>query len=65
VEIWLEGKKLAGGYALIKTGKKDENQWLLIKMKDEKADPERNPVETWPESALTGRTIEEISEAKG
>jgi len=56
----LEGEKLKGGYALIRTGKGDDKRWLLIKMKDEEADARRNPLETQPQSVLTGRTIEEI-----
>ncbi len=62
VAVWLEGKKLRGGYALIRTGKSDDARWLLIKMKDEEADARRNPVSTQPESVLTGRTIEEIAQ---
>jgi len=38
VAVWLEGEKLRGGYALIRTGKGDDNRWLLIKMKDDEAD---------------------------
>jgi DNA ligase D-like protein (predicted 3'-phosphoesterase) len=61
VKVWLEGKKLKGGYALtrFKTGK--DEAWLLVKADDEAADPGRNPVSTEPGSALTGRTIEEIA----
>ena len=62
VAIWLEGEKLRGGYALIRTGKSGDAQWLLIKMKDEEADARRNPVSTQPESVLTGRTLEEIAQ---
>ena len=62
VAVWLEGEKLRGGYALIRTGKGDNNRWLLIKMKDEEADARRNPVSTQPESVLTGRTLEEIAQ---
>ena len=64
VEIWLEGKKLQGGYALIRTGKPDKGgkeRWLLIKTKDAKADARRNITSTEPDSVLTGRTIEEIA----
>src|SRR6056297_749894 len=42
IEVWLEGEKLKGGYVLVKT--KREEHWLLIKMKDEKADARKNPV---------------------
>jgi DNA ligase D-like protein (predicted 3'-phosphoesterase) len=60
VEIWLQGKKLQGGYALIRTGGDDKARWLLIKMDDEEADARRNPTSTENKSALSGRTMEEI-----
>ena len=60
VEVWLEGKKLKGGYALIRTGGGQDARWLLIKMDDDEADARRNPVSTEPKSALSGRTMEEI-----
>ena len=61
VKVWLEGRKLKGGYALtrFKTGK--DESWLLVKADDARADPGRNPVADEPQSVLTGRTIEEIS----
>jgi DNA ligase D-like protein (predicted 3'-phosphoesterase) len=62
LEVWLEGKKIKGGHALIRTGKKKDNRWLLIKMDDKEADGRRNPVSTEPESVLTGRTIKEVAE---
>ncbi len=61
IEVWLEGKKLTGGYALKKM---QGDNWLLIKMDDEEADARRNPVSTQAESVKTGRTLEEIKEAK-
>ena len=60
--IWLEGEKLTGGYALIKTGSGDDDRWLLIKMKDDEADARRNPTSTEPESVKSGRTVEEVAE---
>jgi DNA ligase D-like protein (predicted 3'-phosphoesterase) len=62
--VWLEGEKISGGYALIRTGGGEKARWLLIKMKDERADARRNPVSTEPESVKTGRTLEEIREGK-
>jgi DNA ligase D-like protein (predicted 3'-phosphoesterase) len=61
VKVWLEGRKLKGGYALtrFKTGK--DESWLLVKADDVEADHRRNPVADEPGSVLTGRTIEEIS----
>lgn len=63
LEVWLEGEKLKGGYAL--NHFRDENgkrQWLLIKMKDDEADARRNPVSTEPDSADSGRSLKEIAE---
>lgn len=60
VEVWLEGQKIRGGYALIHTPRTGKDNWLLIKMKDDEADARRNPVSTEPESVLTGRSLEEI-----
>lgn len=65
VTIWLEGEKLTGGYALIRTGKGDDARWLLIKMRDDGADARRNPTSTEPKSVATGRTIEEVAEQEG
>jgi DNA ligase D-like protein (predicted 3'-phosphoesterase) len=56
--FWLEGKKLQGGFAMIKFGQ--GRRWLLIKMNDEKASSHQNPVETKPQSVLSGKTIEKI-----
>jgi DNA ligase D-like protein (predicted 3'-phosphoesterase) len=63
VEVWLEGEKLRGGYALIRTGGGDEPRWLLIKEDDDEADARRNPTSTEPKSVLTGRTMQEIADA--
>ncbi|MFW6107166.1 MAG: DNA polymerase ligase N-terminal domain-containing protein [bacterium] len=67
VEIWLEGKKLRGGYALIRTGKdrRERERWLLVKMKDEAADPARDPVADEPQSVLSGKTVEDVAEKEG
>ena len=62
VEIKLRGKKLTGAYALIRTSTEGRRErWLLIKMKDEAANARRNPVRTEPNSALTNRSMSEIS----
>ncbi|MBD3333034.1 DNA ligase [candidate division GN15 bacterium] len=60
IEIWLEGEKLKGGYALVRTGKKSDKRWLLIKMKDDEADARRNPVSSQPKSVISGRTLKQI-----
>ena len=61
VNIWLEGEKLAGGYALIRTDIGDDERWLLVKMDDDKADARRNPVSTEPDSVKSGRSIRAIA----
>ncbi len=65
VTVWLEGKKLRGGYALTRFKKGKDESWLLVKMNDEEADARRNPVNTQPESVLGGRTLEEIAKGRG
>jgi bifunctional non-homologous end joining protein LigD len=46
--FWLEGKKLSGGYALTKT----QRGWILVKMRDEKADSSRDILKESPGSVL-------------
>ena len=58
--VWLEGEKLRGGYALQRF-RDEEDQWLLVKMKDDGADARRNPVSSQPESVASGRTVEEVA----
>ncbi len=61
LEIALEGRKLHGIFALIRTGKGEDGNWLLIKKKDEYADAERDILEAEPNSALTGRSLEDVA----
>lgn len=65
VEVWLEGEKLQGGYALRRTSKGDKPQWLLIKKRDEAADARRVPTNTEPDSVLSGRSMDQIAEQEG
>jgi len=63
VEVDLQGKKLKGGYVLIRTGFGMKTPgWLLKKMIDEYASPSE-PTATLPDSAKTGRTLEKIAKA--
>ena len=65
-EIWLEGKKLRGGYALVHSKMRgDAKNWLLVKMRDAEADARRNPVSTEPKSVLSGRTLKQVQKAAG
>jgi DNA ligase D-like protein (predicted 3'-phosphoesterase) len=62
--VWLEGRKLRGGWALRRISRSgdERERWLLVKKKDEFADARRNPVSTQPESVLSGATIEELQQ---
>lgn len=42
IEVALDGNKLRGGYAFIRTGKGEKARWLLIKMRDDEAAAHRN-----------------------
>ena len=61
LEVWLEGEKLSGGFALIRTGAGGDARWLLVKMKDGGADARRKPTSTQPRSVLSGRTVAEMA----
>jgi len=57
----LHGEKLRGGFALQRTRGGAKAQWLLIKRRDEHAQPGSDIVAECPRSVLSGRTLEEIS----
>ena len=61
VAVWLEGKKLRGGYALTRTGRAPRERWILVKMKDDEADARRDPVASQPKSVSSGRTLEQVA----
>lgn len=56
----LDGKKLKGGFTLVRTG---DRKWLLMKRKDEYAKPIY--IETEPRSVRTNRLLAEIAAASG
>jgi bifunctional non-homologous end joining protein LigD len=60
LSVWLEGQKIRGGFALNRFHRDRQEQWLLVKLKDEQADPDYDPLTTQPQSVLTGRKIESI-----
>jgi DNA ligase D-like protein (predicted 3'-phosphoesterase) len=65
LKVELFGLKLTGAFALTQTtlGGDDRN-WILVKIDDEGADRERDPVADEPESVLSGRTNEELEELR-
>ena len=65
IEVWLEGEKLRGGYALKRIEGGEKARWLAIKMDDEGADARRRPTSTEPASVASGRDLDEIAAAQG
>jgi hypothetical protein len=64
VEVWLKGKKVKGGYSLIKTGRmKQKERWLMIKQDDKYADVRKNPTSSQPRSVKSGKTLKQIQKA--
>ncbi len=72
VSVWFDGDKLHGGWHLIRTGKPASpadrhgaDNWLLIKRRDDYADPGRDVVIDAPASVQSGRTLEQVAAADG
>ena len=61
----LDGEKIEGRYALSRIAKGKRSRWLLVKMKDAKANARRNPVKSETKSAVSGRTMKQIEKQKG
>jgi len=66
VKFVLRGKRLTGSWVLVRTRRGDPKraQWLLIKHRDESAEPGSEVVEEYLTSAATGRTMDEIAGGK-
>lgn len=60
LKVWLEGRKLRGGFSLTRFKTGEEEAWLLTKAEDEEADPSRDPVRDEPHSVLSGRTLKDL-----
>ena len=61
----LRGRRLKGSWVLVRTrgwgGRSRQGQWLLIKHRDDEADPDTDPAAEYLTSAKTGRTMDEIA----
>jgi len=62
MSVVLRGSKLAGGFALIRTG---ERRWVLVKTRDGDARPGSDIVAEQPWSVRSGRTWEEVAGGAG
>ncbi len=63
LSVWLEGTKLRGGWSLTRTGSSgDHESWIMVKRSDEFADRTRDVTVDAPNSATTGRSLEEVRE---
>ena len=60
LKIKLQGKKLKGEWALVKT-KQSDNSWLLIKHKDKYAS--ETDITTKSKSVVSGKTIEQLEKS--
>lgn len=59
----LQGVKLTGSWAFTRTGR--DGDWLLVKVRDDAANPELDLTTAVPESILSGLTIEQMAATKG
>ena len=57
----LDGEKVHGCYALTRVRAGEDEMWLMMKRSDDDADTRRNPVQSEPASAVSGRTLDEMS----
>jgi DNA ligase D-like protein (predicted 3'-phosphoesterase) len=58
LSVLLRGSKLAGGFALTRTG---ERRWILVKTRDEHARPGSDIVAEQPRSVRSGRTWQDLA----
>jgi DNA ligase D-like protein (predicted 3'-phosphoesterase) len=58
--LWLEGEKLRGGWALTRVAEEPRERWIVVKVRDEHADRDRDIVAERPASVVSGRTLAEL-----
>jgi DNA ligase D-like protein (predicted 3'-phosphoesterase) len=63
ITFWLLGKKLRGAYSLTRFKQGKDESWLLVKKDDAGAEVTQDILDTRPESALSGRNLEEVAAA--
>ena len=60
----MHGKRIRGGFVLARLRRPGRPQWLLIKRRDQYADPERDVTAEETTSVATRRTMEQISSGR-
>lgn len=60
--VWLNGQKVQGGWSVTRTSKPgdDHDTWIMVKRKDDHADPERD-VTAEGASVQSGRDLDEVA----
>ncbi len=61
VTVWLQGEKVRGAFSLNRFAQGRQDQWLLVKKKDEEANPKLDLEASRPESVYSGATVEGIA----
>ena len=72
VSVWLDGTKLRGGWSLTRTGSNPsggpgggpgggKDAWIMVKRRDETADPSLDIEASAPNSVESGRSLEDIA----
>jgi bifunctional non-homologous end joining protein LigD len=67
IAFLLNGQRLSGKWALIQmrgARNEDGKNWLLVKEKDDLANPDYDVTEAEPNSVISGRTMEQIAKAE-
>jgi bifunctional non-homologous end joining protein LigD len=62
LDVTFHGKRLRGSFALVRTQRGAKPQWLLIKHRDEHAEPGSDVVADHMTSVTTGRSMDEIAD---
>lgn len=62
LSVWLDGTKLHGGWSLTRTARPGDRQdaWIMVKRKDEHADPGLDITVTAPRSTRSDREISDV-----
>jgi bifunctional non-homologous end joining protein LigD len=66
VSVVLHGTKLVGGWSLTRTSHEpgQKENWILVKRRDERADPDLDITESEPASVRSGKTIEQVKASR-